>query len=126
MTYITDLTDEEYSKIDKYLPKYRGHCRPRIYSKRSIIDGIQYVQKTGCQWRMLPKEYPPWSTVYHYYRKWRIEGKWDEIHDGLRKEVREFVGKKEKPKIAIIDSRTVKTAQKGGSKDTMEEKRSKV
>ena len=85
MTYITDLTDEEYSKIDKYLPKYRGHCRPRIYSKRSIIDGIQYVQKTGCQWRMLPKEYPPWSTVYHYYRKWRIEGKWDEIHDGLRK-----------------------------------------
>ena len=125
MTYPTDLTDQQYAKIDKFLPDYKGHCRPRIYSKRSVIDGIQYIQKTGCQWRMLPKEYPPWSTVYHYYRKWRIEGKWDEIHDGLRKEVRESVGKKEKPKVAIIDSRTVKTAQKGGRKDMMEGKRSK-
>ena len=74
---------------------------------------------------MLPKEYPPWPTIYHYYRKWRIEGKCDEIHDGLRKEVREFIGKKEKPKVAVIDSRTIKTAQKGGKKDMMQEKRSK-
>lgn len=82
---------------------------------RRIIDAIRYVLGSGCQWRMLPKDYPAWSIVYYYYYSWRKNGKWDEIHDALRRRVRQQAGKNEEPSVAIIDSQSVKTVQKGGS-----------
>ena len=123
MSYPSDLSDEEWLILEPFFPAYTGHYQPRIHSIRSIINGIRYVMRAGCQWRMLPKDYPPWQTVYDYYRQWRLNGRWDLIHEILRERVREQAGKKALPTVAIIDSRSVKTAQKGGSVVTMVEKR---
>ena len=119
MDYPSDLNDAEWDHLSEYFPVYEGHCRPRKYSYRSIIDGIRYVERTGCQWRYLPKEYPPWDTVYHYHRKWRKEDKWQKIMEDYREEIRVKEGKNAHPSVAIIDSRSVKTAQKGGSEAMM-------
>ena len=105
--------------LSEYFPAYEGYCRPRKYSNRSIIKGIRYVERTGCQWRYLPQEYPSWKTVYYYHRQWRIEDRWQEIMTDFQEELREKAGKKATPSVAIIDSRSVKTAQKGGSEDMM-------
>ena len=67
MSYPSDLSDAEWDRLSEYFPVYEGYCRPRKYSYRSIIDGIRYVERTGCQWRYLPQEYPPWKTVGHLY-----------------------------------------------------------
>jgi putative transposase len=123
MVYPSDLSDGQWSMLEMFFPEYPGHCRPRIHSFRSIINGILYVVRTGCQWRMLPKDYPCWQTVYDYYRKWRGNGKWDTINEVLRERVREAEGKKAIPSVAIIDSRSVKTAQKGGNEVTMRAKK---
>ena len=109
-----------FKRLSVYFPKYEGYCRPRKYSYREIINGIRYLERTGCQWRMLPKEYPPWKTVYYYHIEWRKEDKWQEIMTNFREELREQAGRKTEPSVAIIDSRSVKTAQKGGSEDMMQ------
>ncbi len=82
--------------------------------------------KSGCQWRLSPKDFPPWQTVYDYYLRWRKNGKWQEIHDTLVKQVREKAGKKPAPTVGIIDSQSVKTVQKGDLKDMMPARRLKV
>lgn len=119
MSYPGDLSDAEWDRLSEYFPVYEGHCRPGKYSYRSIINGIRYVERTGCQWRYLPREYPPWQTVYYYHRQWRIEDRWQAIMANFREELREKVGKNGMPSVAIIDSRSVRTAQKGGSADMM-------
>jgi putative transposase len=78
--------------------------RPRKHEIKKVINGIRYVMKSGCQWRLLPKDFPPWQTVYDYYLRWRKNGKWQEIHDTLVKQVREKAGKKPTPTVGIIDS----------------------
>ena len=113
MQYTTDLTDQEWAIIEP-LVTYKGHCRPRKHSLRAILDAIFYLQRTGYWWRMLPHHFPPWKTVYDLYYRWRKNGKWQQIHDLLRSQVRQEAGKKAIPRVAIIDSRRVKTAQKGG------------
>ena len=80
---------------------------------RMILDAIFYLLKSGCQWRMLPKDFPPYGTVYYYYNKWKCEGLLDEIHDHLREEVREKSGKAKTPTAACIDSQSVKTTRSG-------------
>ena len=119
MSYPSDLNDVEWDRLSEYFPVYGGHCRPRKYSYRSIINGIRYVERTGCQWRYLPQEYPPWKTVYYYHRQWRIEDRWQKIMTDFREELRVKEGKETHPSVAIIDSRSVKTAQKGGSEAMM-------
>ena len=126
MSYDSDLSEEEWKILEPFFPGYRGPCRPRTHSIRSIINGIRYVVRSGCQWRLLPKCFPPWQTVYDYYRKWRISGKWDQIHEILRERVREQEGKIAIPTVAIIDSRSVKTAQKGGKEDMTGAKKLRV
>jgi putative transposase len=82
---------------------------------RSLINGILYLNRSGCSWRMLPKDFPPWSTVHWYYRQFRLSGVWDRIHETLRGQVRKQVGRQESPSAAVLDSQSVKTAEKGGT-----------
>lgn len=122
MNYSSDLSDKQWSIIEP-LVTYQGYCRPRKHSMRSILNAIFYLERTGCQWRMLPANFPPWKTVYELYARWRKGGKWDQIHNALRGQVRQKAGKDPNPSVAIIDSRSVKTAQKGGTVGMMEVKR---
>ncbi len=114
MGYPSDMSDAEWSVLAPHF-KQRGRGRPREHDTRSIINAIRYLLKSGCQWRMLPQEYPPWESVYGYVRRWRRSGKWDAVHEALRGAVREKAGRAETPSAGIIDSQSVKTVQKGGS-----------
>jgi putative transposase len=91
---------------------------------REVINGILYLNRTGCSWRMLPHDLPPWGTVHYYYRCFRLQGIWQDIHDRLREQVRVDAGKEKTPSAAIIDSQSVKTAEKGGAAGTMRERKS--
>src|ERR671926_508426 len=82
--YPTDLTDEQWAVVEPLLPAAKPGGRPRSTDLRAVWDGCQYRNKTGCQWRMLPKDFPPWSTVHTYYRRWRTDGTWERIHEALR------------------------------------------
>ena len=81
--YPTDLSDDEWNYIEPHMPAPKGHGRPRIHSTREILNAIFYVLRSSCQWRMLPHDFPRWSTVYHYFRKWRIDGTWESINRAL-------------------------------------------
>lgn len=120
MVYPSDMSDREWERLEVYFPKYGGYCRRRKYSYRSIINGIRYIERTGCQWRYLPADYPPWDLVYHYHRKWRKEDKCENMMRDFREELRKREGRTAEPSVAIIDSRSVKTAQKGGNVDMMQ------
>ena len=87
--YPTDLSDAEWNYIQPHLPVPKEHGRPRIHDLRDILDAVFYVLKSGCQWRLLPHDFPRWPTVYHYYfRKWRIDGTWEWINRALRERLR--------------------------------------
>ncbi|WP_265027524.1 MULTISPECIES: transposase [unclassified Wolbachia] len=98
-------------------PKKTG--RPRKHSIRTMINAIRYMMRTGCQWRQLPKDFPPWKKVYSCNSRLKKSGIWQEIHDFLVKKVREIIGKNETPSVGIIDSQSVKTTQKGDPEDMM-------
>ena len=116
--YPTDLTDEQWAIMGPYLPaaKTEGRTgRPREYSYREIIDGIFYVLRTGCAWDMMPHDLPPWNTCHHHSRRWRTDGTWQGVHDALREQVRARSGREATPSAAVMDSQSVKTAEKGGA-----------
>jgi putative transposase len=113
--YPTDLTDEQWEAVSRLIPPPKPGGRPRSVNMRQVLNALFYIGRTGCAWRMLPKEYPPKDTVYTYFKSFRQDGTWDRIHDLLRKRVRVKHGKQQQPSAAIIDSQSVKTTEKKGS-----------
>ena len=78
--YQSDLSDAEWSCLEPHLPASKSYGRPRLHSTREVLDAILYVLKSGCAWRLLPHDFPPWRTVYHYFRSWRLSGIWERMH----------------------------------------------
>ena len=112
LNYASDLTNRQWQVIRQLLPEPSRRGRKPIY-RRWVINAILYVSRTGCQWRMLPANFPNWHTVYGVFWQWRNDGTWEKIHDALRAKVRRSVGKKSTPTVAIIDSQSVRTAEGG-------------
>ena len=112
--YPTDLTDRQWQIIKLLIPSAKPGGRPRKQNMRSIVNAVFYVVRTGCQWRMLPHDYPKWKTVYDYFRNWKQQGVWEKIHDVLRRKVRKKAGRKATPSAGSIDSQSAKNTQKGG------------
>lgn len=113
-TYDTDLSDAEWEMVEPLVPAPKAGGRPPRYPRRAILNAMLYVKRTGSSWRLLPKEYPYWKTVYSYFRLWRDDGTFERINDALRAQMREAVGRNAVPTAGIVDSRSVKTSQKGG------------
>ncbi len=113
-TYPTDLTDAEWGCIKPYLPPPKERGRPRIHSSRHILDAVFYVLRSGCAWRLLPRDFPPWRTVYHYFREWRIDGTFERLNATLRERLRTRLGRNAQPSAGIIDSQSAKTTRVGG------------
>ena len=114
-SYPTDLTDKQWKLVKPLIPTAEPGGRRREVDVREIVNGILYLNRNGCTWRSMPHEFPKWSTIYYYFRRFQGDGTWEKIHDVLRGKVRKKVGKKKSPSAAIIDSQTVKTTEKKGS-----------
>jgi putative transposase len=113
MGYPSDLSDTEWRIIRPLLPKAKSGGRPRTTDPRGVVNAIFYVLRSGCAWRMLPQDFPPYQTIYMYFKQWEKDGTWEKIHDVLRDRVRSREGRQKSPSAAIVDSQSVKTTEKG-------------
>ncbi|MCO5052678.1 MAG: IS5 family transposase [Verrucomicrobiae bacterium] len=111
MRYTTDLSDFEWQLLQNYFPKPASTGRPRKHSYRELLNAMFYLVRTSCQWRNLPKDFAPWGTVYHYFRKWKQSGLWERIHTRLRQQVRRAARRHAQPSAAIVDSQSVKSSE---------------
>jgi len=112
--YPSDLSDEEWQRLEPLVPAVKSGGRPADYARREIVNGIEYILRSGCSWRMLPKDLPPWDTVYGYFNRWRKAGIWQAIHEQLYSQMRHQLGRNAQASAAIADSQSVKTTEKGG------------
>ena len=109
-----DLSDAEWALLEPHLPAPKRRGPPRIHSPREILNAVFYLLKSGCLWRMLPRQFPPWKTVFHYFRAWRIDGTWEGMNRAMRRQLREKLGRDPEPGGGIADSQSVKTTGVGG------------
>ena len=114
LRYPSDLTDAEWAIIRPLIPPAKRGGNKRSVVERDIVNGLMYILSTGCQWAFLPKDLPPRSTVNDYFRRWDDDGTLGRIHHALYIKCREHVGREASPTAAIIDSQSVKSAEKGG------------
>lgn len=112
--YKSDLTNEEWTIIEPLIPPAKPGGHPRTVDMREVVNAIFYLLRTGCSWEMLPHDFPPYSTVYYYFRRWQRRGLWEQINQVLRDQVRIKQGKAPQATAAIIDSQSVKTTEKKG------------
>jgi transposase len=112
--YPSDVTDGEWAELVDLIPAPRPGPKPWKYERREILNAILYRVKSGCQWRMLPKDFPPWSSVKHYFYTWRDDGTWERIHDALFTRTRVAAGRNPEPSLGIADSQTIKSTAVGG------------
>jgi putative transposase len=128
--YPTDLSDAEWNYIEHHMPAPKEHGRPRIHSPPEILNAVFYVLRSGCQWRLLPHDFPlRWSTVYHYFRKWRLDGtSWERINRAIRERLRVRLGRDPQPSAGVVDSQGRSRLREWAEKSaaTKVERRSKV
>jgi putative transposase len=113
-SYPTDLSDAEWKHIEPFVPAPKCRGRQRIHSPREILNAVFYILRSGCPWRLLPREYPPWKTVYHYFREWRINATFEKLNAVLREHLRTCLGRNPHPSAGIADSQSAKTTGVGG------------
>jgi transposase len=112
--YPCDVTDAEWAYLAPLVPGPARHGRPRRWALRLLVNAIFDVLRTGCAWRYLPREYPPWQTAYTTFRRWRLHGVWHRVHEALRRTVRVRAGRNPEPSAAIMDSQSVQTTEESG------------
>ena len=112
--YKSDLSDKEWQIIKPLIPPPKPGGHPRTVDMREVVNAIFYLLRTGCSWEMLPHDFPPYSTVYYYFRRWQKRGLWEQINQVLRDQLRIKQGKAPQATAAIIDSQSVKTTEKKG------------
>ncbi|WP_353273268.1 IS5 family transposase [Wolbachia endosymbiont (group A) of Nomada ferruginata] len=124
--YPTDLSKREWARIEKHFRvSYKKGGRPPKYSKCEIVNAILYILRTGCQWRYLPHDFPPWKAVHEQFRRWKKQGIFEKMNYDITKYSRSKMGRNEEPSACIVDSQSVKTTEKGGSKVMMGAKKVK-
>jgi len=112
--YPTDLSDEEWSYIEPHLPAPRAPGRPRLHAWREILNAIFYIVRSGCAWRLLPHDFPPWKTIHHCFRTWCKDGTWEGMHAALRKRLQARIKRDPEPSAGVVDSQSVKSTGVGG------------
>jgi len=115
LRYPSDLTDEEWTLVEPLIPPAKHGGRHRTVVVREVVNGVMYVLSTGCQWRYLPKDLPPKSTVHDYLTRWNYDGTIERMHHALYVQCREAAERQVSPTACVIDSQSVKSAEKGGA-----------
>src|SRR5512142_2931057 len=122
--YPSDRSQAEWTQVSRFIPAPKPGGRPAKYDRREIVNALLYISRTGCRWRALPHDLPPWTIVYWYFRCWKKDGTLDRLMTELRGDLRQAEGRQRQPSAAVIDSQSVKTTEKGGPAGSMPTRRS--